>query len=166
MRKQYRGYAVGTTLAIEASAGATSFTVAGSGGASFPSTGVPFVITIDRGLSTEEKVLCGLRTGDVFTVAADGRGYDGTTAVLHGVGAKVEHTIDAVLECQKAGTSAYLGGSCAETDSSARAAVHVAIATRPAMLLAKPGMGVDEALTIVGNEMNRTVAELQARAAG
>ena len=78
----------------------------------------------------------------------------------------LEHTIDAVLECQKAGTSAYLGGSCAETDSSARAAVHVAIATRPAMLLAKPGMGVDEALTIVGNEMNRTVAELQARAAG
>jgi hypothetical protein len=54
LRKQYRGYAVGTTLAIEASAGATSFTVAGSGGASFPSTGVPFVITIDRGLSTEE----------------------------------------------------------------------------------------------------------------
>ena len=78
----------------------------------------------------------------------------------------LEDSIDAVLECQKLGTAAYLGGSCAETDGSARAAVHVAIATRPAMLLAKPGMGVDEGLTIVGNEMNRTVAELQARAAG
>ena len=75
----------------------------------------------------------------------------------------LENTIDAVLECQQSGVAAYLGGSCAETDASARAAVHVALATRPAMLLAKPGMGVDEALTIVGNEMSRAVAELRAR---
>ncbi len=75
----------------------------------------------------------------------------------------LENTIDAVLECQQAGVAAYLGGSCAETDASARAAVHVAIATRPAMLLAKPGMGVDEAMTIVGNEMSRTVAQMLAR---
>ncbi len=75
----------------------------------------------------------------------------------------LEDSVDAVLECREAGIAAYLGGSCAETDASARAAVHVAIATRPAMLLAKPGMGVDEALTIVGNEMSRAVAELLAR---
>lgn len=69
----------------------------------------------------------------------------------------------AVLECRRAGMEAYLGGSCAETDVSARAAVHVALATRPAMLLAKPGMGVDEGITIVGNEQSRAVAELRAR---
>jgi methylaspartate ammonia-lyase len=69
----------------------------------------------------------------------------------------------AVLECRRAGIEAYLGGSCAETDVSARAAVHVALATRPAMLLAKPGMGVDEGLTIVGNEQSRALAELRAR---
>ena len=71
----------------------------------------------------------------------------------------------AVLECRRAGMEAYLGGSCAETDVSARAAVHVALATRPAMLLAKPGMGVDEGITIVGNEQARTVATLRARRA-
>jgi methylaspartate ammonia-lyase len=74
-------------------------------------------------------------------------------------------SVAAVLECRAAGMDAYLGGSCAETDVSARAAVHVALATRPSMLLAKPGMGVDEGITIVGNEQNRTVATLRARAA-
>jgi methylaspartate ammonia-lyase len=72
-------------------------------------------------------------------------------------------SLEAVLACRRAGMDAYLGGSCAETDLSARAAVHVALAARPAMLLAKPGMGVDEAITIVGNELNRTVATLRAR---
>lgn len=72
---------------------------------------------------------------------------------------------EAVIECRVGPTRAYLGGSCAETDLSARAAVHVALATRPAMLLAKPGMGVDEALTIVSNEQQRTLATLRARAA-
>jgi methylaspartate ammonia-lyase len=72
-------------------------------------------------------------------------------------------SVEAVLECQRQGIGAYLGGSCAETDLSARAAAHVALATRPAMVLAKPGMGVDEGLAIVGNEMSRAVAELRAR---
>lgn len=69
----------------------------------------------------------------------------------------------AVLACRTAGLGAYLGGSCAETDLSARYSVHVALATRPDMLLAKPGMGVDEALTIVGNEQQRTLATIAAQ---
>ena len=44
------------------------------------------------------------------------------------------------------GVGVLLGGSYAETDVSARAAVHVALATRPDLLMAKPGLGVDEAL--------------------
>jgi methylaspartate ammonia-lyase len=74
-------------------------------------------------------------------------------------------SVQAVLECRAGSTQAYLGGSCTETDLSARAAVHVALASRPAMLLAKPGMGVDEGITIVGNEQARTLAILRSRGA-
>jgi methylaspartate ammonia-lyase len=71
-------------------------------------------------------------------------------------------TVEAVLACKAAGVGAFLGGSCAETDLSARAAVHVALATQPAMIMAKPGMGVDEAISIVQNEMARTLATIRA----
>lgn len=77
----------------------------------------------------------------------------------------LSESVQAVLECRGGATRAYLGGSCAETDLSARAAVHVALACRPAMLLAKPGMGVDEAIMIVGNEQSRTLALLRSRLA-
>jgi len=50
-----------------------------------------------------------------------------------------------------------LGGSCVETDLSAKVSVHVALATQPTALLAKPGMGIDEALQIMRNEMNRAL---------
>jgi methylaspartate ammonia-lyase len=69
----------------------------------------------------------------------------------------------AVLACKRNGVGAYVGGSCSETDLSARASVHIAVATQADMILAKPGMGVDEALCIVGNEQNRLLAELRHR---
>ncbi len=72
-------------------------------------------------------------------------------------------TVEAVLACKEAGIGAFLGGSCAETDLAARTAAHVALATRPAMLMAKPGMGVDEAVSIVQNEMTRTLVVIKAR---
>ncbi|MNP84581.1 Methylaspartate ammonia-lyase [compost metagenome] len=56
-----------------------------------------------------------------------------------------------------------MGGSCAETDLSARVSVHVAVAVQADMQLAKPGMGVDEAITIVSNEQSRLLAELATR---
>lgn len=46
---------------------------------------------------------------------------------------------------------------------SARTCVHVALAARPMRMLVKPGMGFDEGLNIVFNEMNRTIALLQAK---
>ncbi|MDA4188758.1 methylaspartate ammonia-lyase, partial [Escherichia coli] len=49
------------------------------------------------------------------------------------------------------------------TDVSARTCVHVALAARPMRMLVKPGMGFDEGLDIVFNEMNRTIALLQAK---
>jgi methylaspartate ammonia-lyase len=65
-----------------------------------------------------------------------------------------------VLACHEGGVNAFLGGSCAETDISARVSAHVALATRPAIVMAKPGMGVDEGIAIVNNEIQRTLAQL------
>lgn len=73
----------------------------------------------------------------------------------------IQNTIEAVLYAKKFGVGAYVGGSCNETDSGGRTAVHVALATRPEQMLAKPGMGVDEGYMIVHNEMNRTLEFLR-----
>ncbi len=78
----------------------------------------------------------------------------------------IHNAVDAVLVCNAAGVEAFLGGSCAETDLSARVSVHLALAARPAMVMAKPGMGVDEAVVLAQNEMARTLAWLQASPAG
>jgi methylaspartate ammonia-lyase len=50
---------------------------------------------------------------------------------------------------------AYCGGTCNETDRSALVSAHLAMACGAGQVLAKPGMGVDEGLMIVGNEMAR-----------
>lgn len=71
----------------------------------------------------------------------------------------------AVLLCKENNVGAYVGGSCSETDLSARATVHISVATQADMMLAKPGMGVDEGLSIVGNEQNRLLATLERRRA-
>lgn len=76
-------------------------------------------------------------------------------------------TARALSYAKTAGVGAYSGGTSAETDISARACVHVALAMQADMMLAKPGMGVDEAICIVGNEQSRTLAQLSvSQAAG
>ena len=77
----------------------------------------------------------------------------------------VTYSFEAVRLCKAHGVGAYLGGSCVETDLSARISVHVAVAAGADFQLAKPGMGVDEALTIVGNEQARLLAQLRRKAA-
>ena len=74
----------------------------------------------------------------------------------------IQNTIEAVLYCKSKGISAYQGGTCNETDISAKTCVHVAMATQPIQILAKPGMGVDEGYMIVYNEMQRIIALNQA----
>ena len=73
------------------------------------------------------------------------------------------NSVEAVLYCKQAGKMVYLGGSCAETDQSARLSANIALATQPFALASKPGMGVDEALMIVNNEMQRVPAIHKAR---
>ena len=67
-------------------------------------------------------------------------------------------TAEAVLYCKSKGVGAYLGGTCNETDRTAQICAHVAMATNPDQILAKPGMGVDEGYMIVYNEMQRILA--------
>jgi methylaspartate ammonia-lyase len=70
----------------------------------------------------------------------------------------IGNTAEAVLYCKKKGIGAYQGGTCNETDRSAQVCVHVAMATGPCQILAKPGMGVDEGYMVVYNEMQRILA--------
>jgi methylaspartate ammonia-lyase len=73
----------------------------------------------------------------------------------------IHNTVESVLYCRKNGMEAYQGGTCNETDLSAKACVHSAIAARAERMLAKPGMGFDEGYMIVNNEMERVLAVLK-----
>lgn len=75
----------------------------------------------------------------------------------------IHNIVEAILYCNKRNIEAYQGGTCNETDISARTCVHLALAARPMRMLIKPGMGMDEGLTIVSNEMHRSIAVLKAR---
>src|SRR5262249_21658633 len=76
----------------------------------------------------------------------------------------VNNTIEAVLYARAKGMGCCLGGSGNETDQSARITAQIGLATRPSLLLSKPGFGGDEALMIQMNEMLRTLALIEARA--
>lgn len=73
------------------------------------------------------------------------------------------NTMDAVVICKACGVGALLGGSCTETDISARVSANIALALDVDVMLAKPGMGVDEGISIVGNEQSRVLAQIEAR---
>ncbi|KAJ5375019.1 Methylaspartate ammonia-lyase [Penicillium concentricum] len=70
----------------------------------------------------------------------------------------LHNSIDAVMYCVKENIGCCLGGSANETDISARITSQVALATQPQFLLSKPGIGGDEGVMILTNEMIRTLA--------
>lgn len=55
--------------------------------------GTPFTLAMERGLATEEVCLCTALTSNSFTVT---RGYDGTTAQAHSIGASVELCVSSI----------------------------------------------------------------------
>jgi methylaspartate ammonia-lyase len=67
--------------------------------------------------------------------------------------------IAAAQVCRAAGLGVFIGGSCAETEVSAVASTQVALAVEADQVLAKPGMGVDEGVTIVRNAMRRALVD-------
>jgi methylaspartate ammonia-lyase len=69
------------------------------------------------------------------------------------------NTIEAARICRLGGVGVFVGGSCTETEVSARMSANVAMAVDADQVLAKPGMGVDEGVLIVGNEMARSLLE-------
>ena len=77
----------------------------------------------------------------------------------------VDQSIEALLLVRRHGLVAYCGGTCTETERSAQITAHVAMACGAGQILAKPGMGVDEGLMIVGNEMARVMAVVDRRRA-
>jgi len=89
--KDFTGAAAATALTSAINSAAASFAV--GDGSTYPTGPTPFVIVVDRGLATEEKMLVGSRSTNTFTITE--RGYDGTTAQSHASGAIVEHCLDA-----------------------------------------------------------------------
>lgn len=75
----------------------------------------------------------------------------------------IHNSAEAILYCKENGKGAYSGGTCNETNISAEILTNVAMACGADQVLAKPGMGVDEGLMIVGNEMNRVLALIENR---
>jgi len=102
MRREFNGAVLQTRLASAISSAATSFSVVD--GSTYPSGANPFVIVVDRGVATEEKILISSRASNVLTVSQ--RGYDGTTAVAHSSGAFVDHVLDASI-IQDMNTTTY-----------------------------------------------------------
>ena len=78
----------------------------------------------------------------------------------------VHNIVESIIYCKKRGVEAYQGGSCNETDISARTCVHIALAARAERMLAKPGMGFDEGYSVVRNEMERTLGLLKLETGG
>lgn len=81
---------VSGSMTVAAPGGGGTFAVASAAG--YPVIG-KFVVTIERGLATEEKILITSRSGTTFTV--NQRGYDGTSAADHPSGASCELALPA-----------------------------------------------------------------------
>ncbi|HEY5092275.1 MAG TPA: methylaspartate ammonia-lyase [Acidimicrobiales bacterium] len=106
---------------------------------------IPVEIVVDEWCNTLDDI-------DVFTKAQAADVIHVKTPDLGGI----NNTIEALLLVRERGLRSYSGGTCNETDQSARVTTHVAMACGADQLLAKPGMGVDEGIMVVRNEMART----------
>lgn len=90
--REFSGNARQTTLVGDITSSSTTFTVVDATGYPTGST-APFVVVLNRGVATEEKILVASRNANTFTVSS--RGFDSTTASAHLNGVQVEHVLDA-----------------------------------------------------------------------
>ncbi|MDD5482171.1 MAG: methylaspartate ammonia-lyase [Kiritimatiellae bacterium] len=114
--------------------------------------GAPVKIVADEWCNTLEDIrdFCAAEAGHMLQIK---------TPDLGGI----QNTVASVLYCKSHGMEAYQGGTCNETEISSRVCVHLACASRPERMLAKPGMGFDEGFMIVNNEMERIARILKWR---
>lgn len=105
LRREILGNVISTTINVALTNSATSISLLN--GTTFPTGATaPFVIVIDRGNASEEKILVQSRSANTLTVASGGRGYDGTPAVAHANAATVDHVLDATT-IQDMNTTVY-----------------------------------------------------------
>lgn len=93
-RWEHSGAAVTASLAGSLSDSDMSFAINTTSGWPTGATG-PFVVVIDPGLSSEEKIKCASRSGTTVMVAVGGRGFDDTSPQAHNVSAVVRHSLSA-----------------------------------------------------------------------
>lgn len=93
--REFAGGARRTALSGDITAASTNIVVSDATGYPTGATG-PFVVAFELGVAAEEKVLIASRSGNTLTVAASGRGYDGTTAATHQSGTNVDHVLTAI----------------------------------------------------------------------
>ena len=100
-RREYKGAAQAAVLTAALGGSTGDLTITCDDLTNWPTgTGSkPFYIVIDRGLASEEKILCSSRSANVLTVFTDGiatgRGADDTAIVAHANNAVVEHVFTA-----------------------------------------------------------------------
>jgi methylaspartate ammonia-lyase len=104
-----------------------------------------------------------LRYDDHVAFAEAGAaGYHAVRAVAVG---SVPETMDALVYLKQRGIKTWLSGTATGTDRTGQALAHVALATRPDLMTATPGGGVDEGHSIAVNEVSRALALIRARGA-
>jgi hypothetical protein len=95
-RRQFAGGAARTVLSgtIPSSGGGTVVIDNATG---WPDGSVgPFLVVVDPDSASFEKILVDSRVGTTLTFSVDGRGYDGTVATSHAVGATIWHSAGAI----------------------------------------------------------------------
>lgn len=101
MRREYKGAAQAAQLTSPLGGSTSDLTIYCSDLSNWP-TGTssrPFYVVIDRGMASEEKILCASRSGNILTVFDDGvtngRAADGTSITAHSTLAVIEHVFTA-----------------------------------------------------------------------
>lgn len=87
-RREHAGGATTALLTASMSTIDTTFNLSTNSGWPTGSVGT-FIVVIDAGTGSEEKILCQTQSSSVITVASGGRGFDGTIAHTHSIGASV-----------------------------------------------------------------------------
>ena len=101
MRREYVGGAQSARLTSALGNTSLDLTISCNDLTNWPTGtgGTPFYVVIDRGTSSEEKILCSSRSGNTLTVFDDGvstgRGADNTSITAHSSNALIEHVFTA-----------------------------------------------------------------------
>lgn len=101
MRREYVGGAQSARLTSPLGGTTLDMTISCNDLTNWPTGtgGTPFYVVIDRGTTSEEKILCASRSGNTLTVyevgLVNGRGADDTSITSHSSNALIEHVFTA-----------------------------------------------------------------------